>query len=336
MTATTSTTVTAGRHLSALDPEQAERITLRGEALRLFKARYRHNPESQRAMVGGLRRLATRFSNGRYDEATFPWELLVDEDLTTTLCSQAAEGYARATAVKDASALRVMLKCLNRVGVLNYEEMRHAISIELDWGSHRPRPGHYLSEPDVADIVAACAHGAANAATRLRDAALVLTLASTGARGDEVMGALIEHVDLPGDRIWLHRTKSGVPRDAWLHPAAADAIARWLEVRGTGPGPLFVPLSRTGRPLLEHGELSVHQARRVVRRRAAEAGHAGIGLHDLRRFVISTLLERGVDIALVAKVVGHQNPTTTAGYDTRGERHLRDAVARIDLPRLAA
>ncbi len=335
MTAATATSVAAGRHLSALNPERAERIALRGEALRLFKARYRHNPESQRAMVGGLRRIATRFSNDRYDEATFPWELLVDEDLTTTLCSRAAEGYARATAVKDASALRVMLKCLNRVGAIGYEELRHASNIEVDWGSHRPRAGHYLSEPDIADIVTACAHGATNAATRLRDGALVLTLASTGARGDEAMGALVEHVDLPADRIWLHRTKSGVPRDAWLHPAAADAITRWLEVRGTAPGPVFVPLSRTGRPLLEHGALSVNQARKVVRRRAAEAGHSGIGLHDLRRFVISTLLERGVDIALVAKVVGHQNPATTARYDTRGERHLRDAVAKIDLPRLA-
>ena len=36
MTATTATKVANNRHLTALDPEGAERITLRAEALRLF------------------------------------------------------------------------------------------------------------------------------------------------------------------------------------------------------------------------------------------------------------------------------------------------------------
>lgn len=111
MTTTTTAplSVTAGgRHLASLTPEQAEVIALRAKALDRFKARYKHRPESQRAMVGALRRLTTGFTGGRFDETTFPWELLVEEDLTRDVCSGAAEGYARRTAVKDASALRVM------------------------------------------------------------------------------------------------------------------------------------------------------------------------------------------------------------------------------------
>ena len=323
-------------HLRAVTEEQAEALALRAEALGRFKARYRHNPESQRAMLGALRRLAGTFSRGRYDEATFPWEMLVDEDLTATLCATVAAGYARKTAVKDASALRVMLGCCQRVGLLTYEELQHARNIEVTWGAHRPPAGHYLSEHDVGQIVGACASGAAGRNTRIRDTALIMALASTGARGDELMGVLVENTDLLSSRLWLHRTKSGLPRDAWLHPEAVRAIARWLDVRGPAPGPLFVPLSRTGRPLLDHGELSTHQARKMVRLRAAEAGHDGITLHDLRRFLISTMLEGGVDLALAAKVVGHQNPTTTAGYDRRPAQQQRDAVARLHLPRLAS
>lgn len=326
---------TTGPRLHAVTKEQAEALSLRAEALARFKARYRHNPESQRAMVGALRRLAVTFSRGRYDETTFPWELLVDDDLTATLCSTVAAGYARATAVKDASALRVMLGCCQRVGLLTYEELQHARSIEVSWGAHRPPAGQYLSEDDVARIVRACGNATAGANTRIRDAALVMVLASSAARGDEVTGVLVEHTDLAASRLWLHRTKSGLPRDAWLHPEAVHAVDRWLDVRGREAGPLFVPLSRTGRPLVHHGELSVRQARKIVGLRAAEAGIDGVTLHDLRRFVITTLLERGVDLALVAKVVGHKNPTTTAGYDRRPARQQRDAVARLHLPRLA-
>ena len=325
---------TAGAQLYAVTEEQAEALALRAAALERFKARYGHNPESQRAMIGALRRLARTFSRGRYDEATFPWELLVDEDLTAHLCSTVAAGYARKTAVKDASALRVMLGCCQRVGLLTFEELQHARSLEVAWGQQRPTAGHYLSEADLEQIVRACAGAATGSTTRIRDTALIMALASTGARGDELMGALVENADLPANRLWLHRTKSGVPRDAWLHPESVRALSRWLDVRGPAPGPLFVPLSRTGRPLIDRGELSTHQARKIVRARAAEAGHHGIALHDLRRFVITTLLDRGVDLALVAKVVGHKDPTTTAGYDRRPAQQQRDAVALIHLPRL--
>lgn len=96
-----------------------------------------------------------------------------------------------------------------------------------------------------------------------------------------------------------------------------------------------MPLSRTGRPLHEHGELSTHQARKI-RRGAADAGLTGVALHDLRRFVISTMLDHGVDLALVARVVGHKKPETTTGYDRRPTQKLRDAVACLHLPRLAS
>lgn len=322
--------------LYAVTEEETEVLALRAEALRRFTARYRHNPESQRAMVGALRRLSTTFSRGCYDERTFPWEMLVDEDLTALMCAQAAEGYARNTAVKDASALRVMLGCCHRVGLLSYEEYQHARNLDVTWGEHRPPAGQFLSERDVELIVRSCARTAVAPNTRTRDTAMVMTLASTGARGWELMGALVENTDLPAQRIWLHRTKSGTPRDAWLHPEAAASISRWLDVRGRAPGPLFVPLSRTGRPLHERGELSTHQARRIVRRGAAAAGLDGVALHDLRRFVISSMLDHGVDLALVARVVGHMKPETTAGYDRRPAQKLRDAVACLELPRLAS
>ena len=66
--------------------------------------------EQRRARVAGaLDRVARSFTGGRQDARTFAWELLADEALTEEVWGTAERGYSRNTAVRDASALRVML-----------------------------------------------------------------------------------------------------------------------------------------------------------------------------------------------------------------------------------
>ncbi|WP_148575165.1 tyrosine-type recombinase/integrase [Nocardioides caldifontis] len=86
--------------------------------------------------------------------------------------------------------------------------------------------------------------------------------------------------------------------------------------------------------MVEHGHLSAHQIWKTVSGRAREAGFENIAPHDMRRFVISTLLET-TDPVMVAQIVGHKRPTTTAKYDRRPARRQRQAVATISMPRLA-
>jgi integrase len=320
--------------LHAISEHEAITLGLRAAALQRFRHTYRHNRESERTMVGSLRRLATEFSDGACTESTFPWELVVDADLSEQLWSTVAEKYSVATANKDASALRRMLDCCRRVGLLTYEEYRHATSFTAKNAGNPSEPaGTYLSAADIDAIAKAALTGKGNPNTQIRDVALLLTLASTGARAWEVTGVHLRDVHLDECRVWLERTKGGKPRNAWLHPIAVAALRTWLQVRGPLAGPLFVPLSRTGRPLIEHGNMSTQQVRKVVKGRAAEAGCEGVATHDLRRFLVSSLLQTN-DLSLVAKVVGHKNPATTAGYDRRPLQHQRDAVASLHLPKL--
>jgi integrase len=73
--------------------------------------------------------------------------------------------------------------------------------------------------------------------------------------------------------------------------------------------------------------------RYVLLRRCAEAAVAPATPHDMRRTLISNLLDRGVDLATAARVAGHASTDTTAGYDRRGERALRAAgEAMGDVP----
>ncbi|MDH2415284.1 site-specific integrase [Nocardioides sp. CER19] len=319
--------------LRLLSPDAAEELgrttNLRAEALAEFRAGY-PKPESLRTMAGGLNRVVKTFTKGSHSLESFPWET-VDRRLATSMIrSVAAHGYSRRTVAKDASALRVMIDCCREVGLITHAECRAAQTFEIAAGVELPQPGHFLSEADVVRIIRTCEHGSGSPTTRIRDVALLLALASTAARGDELTQVDLIDVHLDERRIWLRHTKSGKPRDAWLHPTAVAGLSRWLELRGRKTGPLFVPMSRV-RPLLDRGPLSTHQAWKMVQARALEAGFEHITPHDFRRFVITTLLA-DVDLVLVAKIVGHTNPATTALYDRRPAIKMREAVATLQLP----
>lgn len=183
--------------LHAATEEEQEAHAQRVAALNRFKARYRHNPESLRTMIAALNRVVHQFSDGQLNVATFPWELMVDDDLTQRVWSAVADNYSRRTATRDASALRQMLDCCRKVGLLTHLEYQAARDSEVKGGRELPPAGRYLTEDDVAVLVRACATGPGGASTRVRDMALVLTLASSGMRSEELSAADLTNTHLP-------------------------------------------------------------------------------------------------------------------------------------------
>jgi integrase len=63
--------------------------------------------------------------------------------------------------------------------------------------------------------------------------------------------------------------------------------------------------------------------------------HAGIEkfrVHDLRHTYASHLVQRGVSLFIVQKLMGHSSPLMTQRYSHLQPNHLADAVAVLDRP----
>ena len=132
-------------------------------------------------------------------------------------------------------------------------------------------------------------------------------------------------------------------------PGAFHALRDYLAVRvgalvvgGAEPAPLLSPVekdtalfvrARRGGALDRSAEALTGQAvYHVLATRAAEAGVAALSPHDLRRSYVGDPLHEGADMSVAQKLASHASPTTTAGYDRRGERAKEQAASRLDVP----
>ncbi len=107
-------------------------------------------------------------------------------------------------------------------------------------------------------------------------------------------------------------------RIAYLTAQSQQALSEWIRVRGSRPGALFVAIHRSGR--IQNARLSTKAVARIVRRRAIAAGVGNLRPHDLRQAMATHLLECGVDVLRVQRMLGHRSVSTTETYDRRLER----------------
>jgi len=320
--------MTSIRHLHTVDDAEARLLQGRAAALRRFQQHY-PKPESRRTILNALNRIARTHSEGECDIHTFPWELLGDDLFTELAWRSVADRYSPATAIRDAMALRVMLTCCQAAGLITASERAIAAGFSTKHVRIDSRPGRMLTSEEITRLVTYRPPTASDT-LQARDAALVLTLASTGARRNELTHVTLADLTLATLQVNLRITKNGHPRHAWLHPTAATALQAWLHTRTDAAGPLITPLSRTGRPLLNR-PLSGHQIWKILNRRGHQSGVGPVTPHDMRRFLASTLLDNGIDLLLTARILGHRSPTMTERYDRRPQDRMRAAIATLPL-----
>lgn len=297
--------------------------------------------QSRRTMRGCLDRIARIIAmddTGAVTGAGRAWWLLRYEHTTRVRAELRAgtnergePAYSPASINKHLVALRQVLRECWRLGLMSAEDYQRAVDLKSVDGARLPR-GHHVPDRALAAALAAC--GADPSPAGRRDAALLAVLYTTGARRGEIAGLAVTDYD-PAERSLRVRGKRDKERMVYVTVAAAARLDSWIAVRGRGPGALFPPISKEGRPRHRDGRLCHPTGQAIagiLARRLKEAGVPPHTPHDFRRTFIGELLDAGVDLATAQQLVGHASPATTARYDRRPERRRREAVDRLRLP----
>jgi site-specific recombinase XerD len=258
------------------------------------------------------------------DWRALPWAAIGYQHVAA-LRARLTGKYAPATANRFLCALRGVLREAVRLGQMSAEDCTRACDVRGVKGSREPA-GRALSAAELAALFRAC-DVATNAGAR--DAALLALLYGAGLRRAEAVGLDLGHVD-PVTGALRVLGKGNKERVTYAAPGALRAHRAWLSRRGAEPGPLLWPVDKAGR--MRCARLSDRAAASVLERIAARAGVEDVTCHDMRRTMISDLLDAAGDIATVQRMVGHASVNTTARYDRRGDRAKVKTAELLQVP----
>jgi integrase len=259
---------------------------------------YQKRPENTEAMIN--RHLLPRWGKLRLDEIT-------QQDVAKFLAEKREAGLAPATVEK----IRVTLS--------------RSFELGARWnlpGAQRnpvkgiPRPKYsnarsrYLSTEEASRLLAAVER---SANPQLKNIVGLLLL--TGARVSELLHAEWQHVDTER-RVWfIPDSKTGKSRHVPLSQAATDIIEglpRWAICK------YLIPNPETKLPYV-----SIKHAWQTARK---EAALPGLRIHDLRHSAASFMINAGVDLYAVGKVLGHADHKSTMRYSHLANDTLLAAV----------
>jgi integrase/recombinase XerD len=159
---------------------------------------------------------------------------------------------------------------------------------------------------------------------KLRETALIEILFSTGMRVSEVVALNIAHVDM--DRLVISVSGKG-NREREIPIVCDDfriVLTDYLAVRQTSGAAPDAPIFLNQRG----ARISDQSVRAILRRHAMNIGSRRITPHMLRHTVATLLLEDGLDLRHIQRLLGHSSITTTTIYVQVSERSQRLALSR--------
>lgn len=240
-----------------------------------------------------------------------------------------AARYAPATANRMIAALRGVLKEAWRLGLMDAERYHHASVLHNVPWSTAPR-GRTLSDDELRALFDACSQDQSPAGAR--DAALLTVLYGAGLGRSEATALDLCDYDVSSGAVTIRGTTHDRERTLYAVDSAAEALDRWISIRGTAPGPLFVPIDKAGKVLIRDERMRDQSIYRALLKRADQAGIAAVSCQDLRRAFITRLLDGGADISTVQRLAGHCSVTTTQRYDRRSETFHLESARMLAVP----
>jgi len=160
-----------------------------------------------------------------------------------------------------------------------------------------------------------------------RDAVGYFLLAHTGLRLSELLDLKRGDVDLAGQRLRIEEAKGRRDRVVYLSQACVQALERYLAGQPAGPEvALLCHPSGQG--------VSYRWVQERVRQWGEEIGVVGVSPHRFRHTFATRLINLGVPVTTLQRLLGHRDLGTTQRYaqvmDPTAERQYHQAMAQIE------
>ncbi len=224
------------------------------------------------------------------------WSSVSCEDVARFIEAEQASG-------RRASTINVKLKVLHGF---------YTFLIEQGLASKNPvRKGFYLKMPEALPrpMAPEDTRRFVQALEDVRDRAIFMVLLRTGMRVGELLAARVQEVDLGEASFTIPKGKKNRRgRVVYLSAEAHGALSAWLAERlGEPTEPLFP--GRWGRPL------SYNAVRKRFKAHLAKAGVTrAYGLHSLRHTFATEMLNAGLRLEVLQRLLGHDDLSQTQRY----------------------
>lgn len=283
--------------MSPLRQRFTEELVLRG-----------YSPRTQEAYIGAVSRLS-RFYQGSP-------EGLTDEQLRRYLLDLATRrGLAASTLNQHVSALRLFYEQVLQ------RPMRH-LQRALPRVKHQVRRPQVMSVGEVERLLTVgCVHP--------KHRTFLMTVYGAGLRLNEACHLRPQHIDSARMQIRIDQGKGRKDRCTLLSPRLLEELRLYWKL--FHPGQWLFPSSHDPQHPMPDGSAQRIFYRAVKR---AELPRKG-GIHVLRHSFATHLLETGVEIPVLQRLLGHSSMSTTAVYLHVSQQRLSQIQSPLQLLELS-
>ena len=202
----------------------------------------------------------------------------------------------------------------------NLMVLKKMFSLAVDWGYLKENPAkrvkrfpenslkeRILTREEEKSLLSACA-------SHLQQ--VVLVALNTGMRRSEILSLRWDQVDLGKETIRVERTKSGRPRFIPINSLLLSVLDTLR--RQNGQSEFVFPDSKTEKP--------IKNVKTSFKAACKKAQIKGLRFHDLRHTAASRMVEAGIDLVTVSKILGHSTIQMTMRYAHPTPENMRRAV----------
>lgn len=151
---------------------------------------------------------------------------------------------------------------------------------------------------------------------------IVVFALNTGMRLGEILSLTWEGVDLFRKTVTVFHSKNGERRTIPINQTVFELLKAKAKVRSINTNIVFHDKA--------HTLMDAHNLRRAFRAAIKKATIEDFHFHDLRHTFATRLIQGGVDIYKVQRLLGHKSPIMTQRYAHHYPESLRDGVELLD------